>query len=103
MFGRNKRSKEGSRMNQTNPGPGSYTSPENTLKSKVGGLFGKERQRPGFSNPRSKAPGPGEYAAKTYVGKDTPGYSLSPRRPVTQGQAMGPGPGGYDPRFEKGQ
>jgi len=43
MFGKNKRDKELSRMNQTNPGPGSYNSPENVLKSKVGGLFGKER------------------------------------------------------------
>ena len=50
-----------------------------------------------------KAPGPGEYAAKAFMGKESPGYSLSPRRPVTQGQAIGPGPGGYDPNFRKSQ
>ena len=45
-------------------------------------------------------PGPGNYAAKTFTGRDGPTYSmgaLTTYQPKVKEEAMKPGPGNYSP------
>ena len=80
------------------PGPGAYSGDaHNVQKSSPKFGFGSST-REGFKT--LNVPGPGNYASKTYTGKDGPNYSmgaLSTYAPKVKEEGMKPGPGVYSP------
>ena len=89
---------DGGKESLLKPGPGAYAGDPTKIQ--------KQSPRFGFgSSTRDKfkslnVPGPGNYASKTFTGRDGPNYSmgaLSTYYPREKEQKMKPGPGNYNP------
>lgn len=85
--------------NSLSIGPGGYTQDSEKLKT-AAPKFGFGTSTRAESKNRLKVPGPGNYAAKTFTGKDLPSYSMGATinySPERKEQAKKPGPGNYSP------
>lgn len=86
----------------SNPGPGQYAATSSDVNKKTAPKFGfGSAQRGNDSKTRNQKmiPGPGQYGHTGKIGKESPQFSMTPRRPDTtpaQGRNS-PGPGNYNP------
>lgn len=96
-FGSGQRSNLGGKTLST--GPGGY-SPDPSKLQKAAPRFGFGTSTRKEDSLKLKVPGPGNYASKTFTGKDTASYSMgahSTYSPEKKEQAHKPGPGNYSP------
>ena len=90
--------------NTTSPGPGNYGQDASRIQKSAPSFgFGTE-SRNEEKKSKLNVPGPGNYTAKTYTGKDLPSYSMGAHMnysPERKEQAFKPGPGNYSPEGNK--
>ena len=86
------------------PGAGAYEQDTTRLQRSAPKFGFGTSERNGRENTKLKVPGPGNYAAKTYTGKELPAFSMGASNtffPDKKEQAFKPGPGNYSPDGNK--